>query len=292
VRTFSCTIVALAAFAANSILCRLALRTGSIDPASFLTVRIAAGAAMLLLVTASAREQAAVRSGSWGGAALLILYGVPFSFAYLQLSAGTGALILFGAVQLTMMGSALTSGERPAPTQCLGVALAAAGLVYLVLPGLAAPPLTGALLMAVAGVAWGLYSLQGRGAGNPLAQNTSNFVRALPLVIAANLIALQQAHVTGAGLLLAVASGALASGLGYVVWYIALRGLTAARAAVVQLAVPVIAAAGGVLFLSEALSRRLIVAAVMILGGIALALRRLSEKASGAARSTNAVHHA
>jgi drug/metabolite transporter (DMT)-like permease len=227
---------------------------------------------MLLGVTAASGERASLRGHSWAPALLLVLYGLPFSFAYLQLSAGTGALILFGAVQLTMLTAAFASGERFQTAQWLGLALAGAGLVYLVLPGLEAPPLGGATLMALAGVSWGLYSLRGRGTPHPLAQTARNFVSALPLVGVANLVAAPQAQVTPGGALLATASGALASGLGYVIWYMALRGLTAARAAVVQLAVPVLAAAGGVLFLSEPISLRLIAAAAMVLGGIAVAL--------------------
>jgi drug/metabolite transporter (DMT)-like permease len=203
---------------------------------------------------------------------MLFLYAVPFSFAYIGLSTGTGALILFGCVQLTMMIGGFRSGERPHPVQWFGIAAALAGLVYLVLPGLAAPPLRSASLMALAGFAWGVYSLRGRGAVNPLAQTTSNFVRSVPLVLAVSLIALPLFHLESKGVLLALASGALASGLGYVVWYAALRGLTATRAAVVQLSVPVLAALGGVIFLAEAVSVRLMLSTVMVLGGIGLAL--------------------
>lgn len=227
---------------------------------------------MLLFVAACTRKGDRQTTGSWTSAGMLFLYAVPFSFAYTRLTAGTGALILFGCVQLTMMSAALWTGERPHSLQWFGLGLALAGLVYLMVPGLAAPPVAGASLMALAGLSWGGYSLRGRGSANPLAQTTSNFVRAVPLVLAVSLIAFPQFYVEREGALFAVASGTLASGLGYVVWYLALRGLTATRAAVVQLAVPILAAAGGVIFLGESISERLIISAAMVLGGIALAL--------------------
>jgi len=203
---------------------------------------------------------------------MLFLYAVPFSFAYTRLSTGTGALILFGCVQLTMMSVALWSGERPHPLQWLGLATALGGLVYLVLPGIEAPSLVGAVLMGLAGFSWGVYSLRGRSASNPLAQTTSNFVRSIPFVIAVSVVTLSSFHTERDGVLLAIASGALASGVGYVVWYEALRSLTSTRAAVVQLLVPILAALGGVLFLAETVSTRLVLAGVLVLGGIGLAL--------------------
>lgn len=271
-RTIICTILALVAFAANSVLCRLALRDAAIDAATFSTIRLTAGAATLLLISAVMRKDAVRTAGSWMSAGMLFLYAVPFSFAYTRLTTGTGALILFGCVQLTMMTVALWSGERPHPLQWLGLTMALGGLIYLVLPGLEAPSLTGAVLMALAGLAWGVYSLRGRTAVNPLADTTSNFVRSVPFALAISLVALGGIHVQRQGVALAVASGALASGLGYVVWYEALAGLTATRAAAVQLLVPIIAALGGVIFLAEHISWRLGVAAIVVLGGIALAL--------------------
>lgn len=271
-RTISYTSLALVAFSANSILCRIALRDATIDAATFSTIRLTAGAATLLLVAVWTRRVASQVEGSWTSAGMLFLYAVSFSFAYIRLSAGTGALILFGCVQVTMMIAAFWSGERPHPLQWLGIGVALAGLVYLVVPGLAAPPFASATLMALAGCSWGVYSLRGRGAENPLAQTTSNFVRSVPLVLAVSLIALPRFYLEPKGMLLAVASGTLASGFGYVVWYAALRGLTTTRAAVVQLSVPVLAALGGVLFLAEAVSVRLLLSTVMVLGGIALAL--------------------
>jgi len=266
------TVVALVAFAANSLLCRLALRESAIDAATFTIVRFLSGAAMLSLVTARSRAAAPAQSGSWSAALLLAIYALPFAFAYTQLSAGTGALILFGCVQVTMLMAAVVSGERTSRVQWLGVSLALGGLIYLVLPGLTAPPPSAALLMAVAGVCWGLYSLRGRGSANPLQQTTDNFMRTVPLVVVSSLPFLSRAHIEARGVALAVVSGAVASGLGYVAWYSALRGLSALQAAVVQLAVPLIAAAGGVLLLSEALSLRLMVATALVLGGIGIAI--------------------
>jgi drug/metabolite transporter (DMT)-like permease len=271
--------LALLAFAANSVLCRLALREASIDPATFSTIRLASGAAMLLLVVSWTRGE--IRSGtvrSWASPAMLFLYAVPFSFAYTRLSAGTGALILFGAVQVTMLLSAARSGETLRPTQWLGVLIALAGLSYLVLPGLTAPSPSAAALMGIAGVSWGIYTLRGRGSVNPLAHTTINFVRAVPLAIAVSIVSAPQIHVSPRGVLLAVVSGAATSGLGYTVWYC---GLTATRAAILQLAVPVLAAAGGVVFLAEPVSIRLAVSALLVIGGIALTLAPHEPEAGG-----------
>lgn len=271
-RTVVCTAAALIAFAGNSVLTRVALGRASIDAATFSTVRLAGGAGMLLAATALTRPAELRLSGSWISAVILFLYAIPFSFAYTSLTAGTGALILFGFVQVTMMVAALSAGERPNGLQWIGLALALGGLTYLVSPGLKAPPLTGSLLMAMAGVMWGAYSLRGRGARDPLQLNMSNFVRALPLAIAVSVLTRSQMVVSTEGILIALASGAITSGLGYVLWYTALRNLTATRAAVVQLLVPILAAVGGVVFLSETISLRLVLSAVVVLGGIALAL--------------------
>lgn len=262
------TALALAAFAANSVLCRLALRDGAIDAATFSTIRLVSGAALLLLVAGSSRGAAAAAQGSWTSAALLALYAVPFSLAYTDLSAGTGALILFGSVQVTMLSVALSRGERPHARQWIGLAAAVGGLVVFVFPGLTAPPPAAAALMTVAGVSWGLYSWRGRGASNPLAHTAGNFVRAVPLAAAVSLATWQGAHAAGRGVLLSIASGAITSGLGYVAWYAALRGLTGTQAAVLQLAVPLIAAAGGVLLLAETVSARLVVSTVVVLAGV------------------------
>ena len=265
------TFLALVAFAANSVLCRVALRNGAIDPASFSTIRFASGALTLLLIT-SFRAKRASSAGSWLSAGILFLYAIPFSFAYTRVSASAGALILFGVVQLTMISAGLWNGERPRLLQWFGMGLSIAGLVYLLLPGLGTPSLPGATMMSIAGFFWGAYSLRGRGAVSPLAQTAGNFVRSVPLILSASLLTISHLHIEGIGAFFAVMSGVVASGAGYVIWYSALRGLTATRAAVVQLAVPIFAAAAGVAFLGETLSMRLVVASAMVLGGIAMAV--------------------
>ena len=265
------TILALVAFAANSILCRLALRDAAIDAASFSTIRIAGGAAALMLASASMRRPSRA-SGSWTSATLLFLYAVPFSIAYASLTAATGALILFGCVQLTMIAGALRGGERSRGLEWVGFALALGGLIYLLSPGLSAPSPVGAALMAAAGIAWGAYSLRGRRSVAPLRDTAGNFARAVPLALAVTAIAVSRVNLSARGVALALVSGVLASGFGYVAWYAALAGLTGTRAALVQLSVPVLAAAGGVIFLGERPSTRLVGSAVLVLGGIAAAL--------------------
>ena len=269
--TMLLTALALLAFAANSVLCRLALGAHTIDPAAFTLIRLASGAVLLALLHVRRFPSLRLTSQVWQPV-LLFTYAVAFSFAYTSLSAGTGALILFGGVQLTMVLLALRSGERFKPLEGLGLVLAIAGLVYLVLPGVHAPSPVGAALMASAGASWGVYSLLGRGSKDPGGDTTRNFVLAAPLAVVVAAIAYRSLHITPHGALLAAASGALTSGLGYVVWFAALRGLTALRAATVQLAVPAIAATGGVIFLGEHVSPRLLVAGALILGGIGLAI--------------------
>ena len=267
----------------NSVLCRLALGQTTIDAASFSTIRLCSGAITLLLITALSRKKfLSSTRGNWISATLLFVYAISFSLAYISLSVGTGALILFGSVQATMLTVALWSGERPRPLQWTGLLMAILGLVYLVSPGLRAPSLSSSALMTVAGISWGFYSLRGRRAQeDPLTDTANNFVRSLPFALAASLIMLSQLHLTARGIILAVLSGALASGVGYVIWYTALRGLTATRAATVQLAVPILAALGGVALLSEEVSLRLLLSAIMVLGGVGLALfsRQQSVKA-------------
>ena len=267
------TSLAMVAFASNSLLNRLALGRESIDPVSYTTVRLVSGAITLWLIAALQKNSTGPRvGGTWISAAMLFLYAIAFSFAYLSLSAGTGALILFGTVQVTMILAALRSGERPQPLEWLGLLLALGGLVYLVLPGLEAPPLPSSALMMLAGIAWGIYSLRGRGYSSPLANTTGNFMRTVPFVLAVLLVSLPDVRLSSSGVLLGVLSGAVASGVGYVIWYAALRLLTATRAAIVQLSVPILAAWGGVAFLAEDITLRLILAAALILGGIALAI--------------------
>jgi drug/metabolite transporter (DMT)-like permease len=268
------TTLAMLAFAANSLLCRLALQRGGIDPATFTSLRLVAGALMLVLCVRGRGGSAAAIGGDWRAALMLFAYAACFSFAYLGLSAGTGALVLFGAVQVTMLIAGMRAGEMFSPLAWSGLGLAIAGLVYLVAPGVTAPPPGSAALMAMAGVAWGWYSLRGRGSADPLAATTGNFLRAAPLALLLSGVLVRNAHADTTGIALAVASGAVTSGLGYVLWYAALKELTAMRAATVQLSVPLIAAFGGVVFLAEAITPRLAVATVLILGGIALALTR------------------
>jgi len=266
------TIAALIGFAANSLLCRTALGDGAIDAASFTLIRIGSGAGVLALIVLAHRGSFA-GAGSWPSGAALFAYAAAFSFAYLRLTTATGALILFATVQTTMITYGVVRGDRPRMLEWGGIAIAACGLIALVLPGLAAPDPIGALLMAAAGVAWGVYSLRGRGAKRPLATTADNFLRAVPFA-ALLLIALPIAGgtVSITGVVLAAASGAIASGLGYSLWYAALPHLAPARAAIVQLAVPVIAAAGGAAILGESVTLRLTGATAAILGGIALAL--------------------
>jgi len=272
-RTAGLTFVAMLAFAANSLLCRAALAGGLSDATTFTTLRLVGGAAALGLLARS-RGGAPGGAGGWRSAVALFAYALGFSLAYRHIPAGTGALLIFAAVQITMLGGGLLSGERPSPYEWLGLGLSLAGLVVLTRPGLAQPDPLGAGLMLGAGVAWGLYSLRGRRAGDPLSVNAGNFARTVPLTLVASVLGLVLAspHLTPGGASLALVSGAVTSGLGYAVWYAALQGLTATLGAIVQLSVPPLAALGGVLLLDEHVSMRLAVAGVMILGGIALAI--------------------
>jgi drug/metabolite transporter (DMT)-like permease len=270
-RTLLLTALAMTAFAANSLLCRLALGAGAIDAPGFTGLRLASGALVLWLLLARRSGFIRVRP-NFRAASMLFAYAAAFSFAYLQLDAGVGALILFGAVQLTMVSAGLLAGEPSPPMTWLGLTMSLGGLVYLVSPGLTAPPLTGAALMGTAGIAWGLYSLSGRGVGDPLQATAANFIGAVPLGLLLCLPFLGEIHLSARGVMLAIASGALASGLGYVIWFAALRGLSASAAASVQLSVPLLAACGGVIWLGERFTWRLALASVLILGGIALVL--------------------
>jgi len=263
--------LAMIAFAGNSLLCRLALKHTTIDAASFTAIRLVSGAVMLWLVVRM-RGDARAGAGNWLSALALFAYAAGFSYAYLSLSAASGALLLFGAVQATMISHGLWKGERLRWPQLAGLLLAFGGLVGLLLPGLSAPPLQGAALMLGAGVAWGIYSLRGRGAGDATRVTAGNFLRAVPIAAALSVLMLGGTTLDKAGMLYAVASGALASGLGYAIWYTALPALKATNAATVQLSVPVIAALGGVVFLGETITLRLALASMAILGGIALVI--------------------
>jgi drug/metabolite transporter (DMT)-like permease len=262
------TLIAMLAFAGNSLLCRAALRETAIDAASFTGIRIVAGAIALWLI-ARARDGARPLSGSWLSALALFAYAAFFSYAYLGLTAATGALLLFGAVQATMIGYGLARGERLGGWRSAGLALALAGLVGLLLPGLAAPSPLHAALMISAGVAWGAYSLRGRGAGDPTQVSAGNFVRAVAFAAALSAATLPWASLDPAGAGYAIVSGALTSGVGYAIWYAALKGLQSTSAATVQLSVPALTALGGVAFLGEMLTLRLALCSIAILGGIA-----------------------
>jgi len=267
------TTFALVAFAFNSILCRLALGAEAIDAASFTVVRLISGALVLLLINAFFGKKAAeTKHGNWLSGFFLFAYAICFSLAYLNLTTATGALILFGSVQMTMIGAALWKGERPKILEWLGLLFALDGLIYLVFPGLSAPPVLSSALMMFAGISWGFYTLRGRANTNPLAETTGNFLRAVPMIILVALPLIYQIHLSPKGIVCAVLSGALASGIGYSVWYAALKYHTATRAAILQLSVPALAAIGGVIFLSEIISARLLLASGLILGGIALAI--------------------
>ena len=270
-RLAALTVLAMLAFAGNSLLCRAALKHTPIDAATFTTVRLVAGAIALWLLVALRRKQA-WRAGNWLSALALFVYAAGFSYAYLSLPAATGALLLFGAVQATMIGHAWLKGERLAPAQLGGMGLAFGGLAGLLMPGMSAPPMAGAALMLAAGAAWGIYSLRGRGGGNPIEITAGNFLRAAPMALLLSAVAWEHAAWSSAGLGYAAASGALASGMGYALWYTALPGLRATQAATVQLSVPVLAAFGAVLLLDEAATLRLVLASVAILGGIALVI--------------------
>ncbi len=269
------TLLTMVAFAANSILCRLALETTSIDPATFTVIRLVSGAATLWLIV-RVRTGGKALAGSWASAFSLFTYAAAFSFAYFSLSAGTGALILFGAVQATMILYGLLRGERFTPLQTAGLLLALGGLVALLLPGATAPHWAGATLMTIAGMAWGAYSLMGRASTHPIETTAGNFLRAAMFGVLLSAVSIGVFAWDARGALLAVLSGAVASGLGYAIWYTVLPALRATHAATVQLSVPVIAAIGGVLLLGERLSLRLVLCSVAILGGIALVLHARS----------------
>lgn len=270
-RITALTSLAMVAFASNSLLCRVALKQTGIDAASFTSIRLISGALMLWLIVRITRG-ARTGGGNWRSAFALFAYAAGFSFAYVNLPAATGALLLFGAVQATMIGHGIWAGERPRKLQLMGLLLALGGLVALLLPGLSAPPLPDSVLMFGAGIAWGIYSLRGKGAGDPTLVTAGNFLRAVPFAAALSLIMYDRATLDSAGSWYAIASGALASGIGYAIWYMALPALKATHAATVQLSVPVIAALGGIIFLGESITLLLVFASAAILGGIALVI--------------------
>jgi len=277
VQTIGYTIMALTAFAANSVLCRLALKDHTIDPASFTAVRLLSGVFMFVILFSfkalPADRSSGKKAASWAAALLLFGYAISFSFAYVSLSTGTGALLLFGAVQLTMIAISICNGHKLQGYEWAGVLISFAGLAYLVAPSITTPSLASFILMTFAGIAWGIYTALGRGSTNPLQDTAVNFFYSLPLVVLLLLISWPSLSISWSGAILAMMSGALASALGYSLWYLALGRLSTVEAAVVQLSVPVIAAIGGVLFVAEAISMRLVIACLLVIGGILMVLR-------------------
>jgi drug/metabolite transporter (DMT)-like permease len=279
IRAIGLTSLAMLAFAGNSLLCRLALKHTSIDAASFTTIRLLSGALVLGFIVGFQRNEKVEKNarvyqnaGNWLSAFALFIYAAAFSFAYVSLTAATGALLLFGAVQATMISYGIWRGERFQGSQFVGLLLALSGIVGLLLPGLSAPPLMGSVLMLSAGIAWGVYSLRGKGVGDPTRITSGNFLRTIPFTVALSLFFVNIGHIDSAGVGYAIVSGSLASGIGYTIWYTALPALKATHAATVQLSVPVLAAIGGIAFLGESLTLRLVLASAAILGGIALVI--------------------
>lgn len=272
-KIISCAVFALLAFAGNSVLCRLALGQNSIDAASFTIIRLLSGSIVLAVILIMSNRgitglSQGTSKGSWLASLMLFVYAIAFSFGYVSLDTGTGALILFGSVQLTMILFSIFSGNKLHYSEWGGLVIAFAGFVYLVMPTLATPSLTGFLLMTVAGIAWGIYTLRGKGSLSPISDTAYNFIRTTPLVLVIFLVSYPDASLSQTGVILAVVSGAITSGLGYALWYIALGGLSISQAAVIQLFVPIIAAIGGIIFGGENISSRLIISSVMVLGGI------------------------
>lgn len=272
IKIIAYTTFALVAFAFNSILCRMALRGGEADAAGFTAVRLVSGAVALIVLSYFFSESKSLKRGNWFSAFFLFAYAICFSFAYIGLTAATGALLLFSSVQFTMIAVALIRGERPTAVEWVGLLIALGGLIFLLLPGLTSPPPLQSALMAAAGMSWGFYTLRGKGSSDPLGDTTGNFTRSVPMIVIAAIPFLAQIHLSTRGIVLAILSGAVTSGVGYAVWYAALKHHTATRAAVLQLSVPVITAFAGVLLLSEVMTQRLLIAAAFILGGIGLTI--------------------
>lgn len=275
IKIIAATVFALLAFAANSVLCRLALGENAIDPSSFTIIRLISGIIILMAVMQLSKKSNNVKlksKGSWLAASMLFIYAIAFSFGYVSLDTGTGALILFGSVQITMIITSVISGNKLHISEWLGLLIAFSGFVYLIIPDLVTPSLMGFMLMTISGVAWGFYTLLGRTSQSPLSDTVYNFLRTSPFILVLIFFGLNDIHLTYTGIVLAVLSGAIASGLGYFVWYIALKGLSVTQAAVVQLFVPIIAATGGVIFTHELITLRLIESSALVLGGILMVI--------------------
>ena len=276
-KTLLYTFIALIAFAGNSVLGRYALKGDAIDATSFTAIRLFSGAILLILLVAfKNRFKVNYSEGSWLSAFSLFLYALTFSYAYITLNTGVGALILFGTVQVTMVVMSIIKGKMLSKGEWIGLLIAFSGLTYLLLPSASAPSLYGFILMVISGIAWGFYTVAGKGARNPLVLTANNFLRTIPFVLITVLLLYmlnsEGLYITNSGLILAITSGAITSGLGYAIWYQALNGLSITHAAILQLTVPIIAAFGGVLFLSETISLQLIISAILVLGGIFVSL--------------------
>lgn len=272
-KTILLTTLALIAFAGNSVLCRLALSDNIIDAASFTSIRLFSGALFLVfLITITTRkntkETSNNKKGSWLSALFLFIYAAAFSYAYISLDTGTGALILFGAVQVTMIVADIIKGKKLVLIEWLGLFIAFIGLFYLLLPSATAPSLTGFVLMASSGIAWGFYTLAGKGSKTPLLDTSGNFLRTLPFIGLLTVLTFTNTELSNQGIILAIASGTITSGLGYAIWYSALAGLTVTNAAIIQLSVPIIAALGGIIFANESISFVLIISSFLVLGGV------------------------
>ena len=278
-KTILYTTIALLAFAANSVICRYALKDNAIDPGMFTSIRLSSGALILVILVFASKERRNEKSkGSWVSAAMLFLYAAAFSYAYVSLETGIGALIIFGVVQITMISSSIISGYKLSLIEWLGIILALSGFLYLLLPGASAPSLTGFLLMTLSGIGWGIYSLRGKNSKHPLVDTAYNFLRSLPFLVLLFYFLAQESHFTTEGVFLALLSGIVTSGLGYTIWYLALRDLNSIQASIVQLLVPVLAAIGGIIFIGEFISFRLTASSLMILGGIVLLILKKNPK--------------
>ena len=268
-KTLCLTILALLAFAGNSVLCRLALNDDVIDAASFTSIRLFSGIVFLLLIVLiKTNKKINIKDGSWSSSFFLFLYAITFSYAYITLETGAGALILFGSVQITMIVFSLIKGRRLLLIEWFGLIFAFLGLIVLLLPGASAPSLSGFALMVFSGMAWGFYTLMGKNSQKPLIDTANNFLRTLPFVVLVSLLTFDSIQLSNQGIMLAIVSGAITSGLGYAIWYSALAGLTVTQAAVVQLTVPIIAAFGGILFSNEIITLKLVISSLLVLGGV------------------------
>ena len=268
-KIFILTSLALIAFAANSVLCRLALGNNVIDATSFTIIRLLAGAIVLFCILIFSKEKTTTMSkGNLLSSVMLFLYAITFSFAYLSLDTGTGALILFGAVQITIIIHTILSGNKLRPLEWLGVIISFLGFIYLISPGVSSPSITGFILMTIAGISWGIYTIKGQTSKNPLMDTTYNFIKTLPFITILYIATMTKSNYSTEGILLAIISGAVTSGIGYTIWYMAIRGLSSIQSAVLQLLVPVIAAFGGVIFISEIITVRLTISSILILGGV------------------------